>query len=137
MNASAAQCPQLKVVYDYDDDDACVMQNPVTTLAWLVAIFELLGPLVSLVIDTKNFCEPALRYKPILCLTVLSLVLNYVIALGHPHSWGNIFGQYEFPWSYKSLFAWTIILEGAIYGGLVFCMRSFLQQLQQRRCVPV
>ncbi|KAL0022621.1 hypothetical protein WJX77_011150 [Trebouxia sp. C0004] len=71
--------------------------NPAATLAWLVANFELLGPLVSLVIDTKNFCEPALRFKPIFLLTSFYLATAYIAALGRPDGWGNTFAQYEFP----------------------------------------
>lgn len=106
-------------------------------MVWLVAIFELLGPLVSLVIDTSNFCEPALRYKPIMCLTVFYLAVDLVAALGHPNGWGNLFWQYEFPIGYKRFFAWSILLEGAVYGVLVSMMRRLLQRLDHIRCVPV
>ena len=99
------------------------MQNPVTTVAWLVGIFELLGPLISLVVDTKNFCEPALRFKPFIGLTVVYLAADLVATLGHPDSWGNLFWQFEAPTSYRRFFAWSILLEGAVYGGLVSMMR--------------
>lgn len=112
------------------------MQNPVTSLAWLVASFELLGPLVSLVIDTRNFCQPALRRKPILFMTLLYLTADYVAALGNPKYWGNVFAQVDFPDSYKKQFAWTITTEAVCYGVLTFSLRNILLLYKQRRCTP-
>ena len=113
------------------------MQNPVPTLAWLVANFELLGPLASLSIDTRRFCEPALRFKPILVLSLVSLTLSYIAALGKPDSWGNLFAQYEFPTHFKEYFAWSIALEATGYGIVCHTLRLLLQRFQQGRVSPV
>ena len=40
-----------------------VLQNPVTAVAWFVADISLLGPLVSLTIETMDFCEGLFRTK--------------------------------------------------------------------------
>ena len=114
----------------------CAVQNPVTSLAWLVAIFELLGPLVSLVIDTHNFCQPALQYKPIMFMALLYLTMDYVAALGNPKHWGNIFAQYDFAKSYKRTFALTITVEAVCYGILTYSLRNLLQLYKRRRCMP-
>lgn len=100
-------------------------------------MFELLGPLVSLVIDTRNFCEPALRFKPIMILTLFYLAAAYVAALGHSDGWGNIFEQYQFPGSFKALFAWSMTAECAIYGVLCHAMRLMLQRYENRKCAPI
>ena len=111
----------------------CFMQNPVTTVAWLVGIFELLGPLISLVIDTKSFCESAIRFKPVICLTVVYLAADLVVTLAQPDSWANLFLQYVTPVAYRRFFAWSILLEGAVYGGLVSIVRVLLQRMQEHR----
>ena len=112
------------------------MQNPVATMAWLVANFQLLGPLISLVVDTRRFCEPALRFKPILLLTLLFLCLSYTAALGRPAVWGNLFMQYEFPSHLKVLFAWSMALEATSYGIICHTLRLALQRYQQSRIAP-
>jgi len=113
------------------------VQNPVPTLAWLVTNFELLGPLVSLVIDTRNFCEPALRFKPVMILTAFYAATAYIAALGRPDGWGNTFSQYLFPGSYRPWFACTITAEATCYGILTYTMRLMLQRYQRRRCAPI
>ncbi|DBB02796.1 TPA: hypothetical protein ACH3X1_013628 [Trebouxia sp. C0004] len=107
--------------------------NPAVTLAWLVANFELLGPLVSLVIDTKNFCEPALRFKPIFHLTSFYLATAYIALLGRPDGWGNTFAQYDFPSSFKPQFAWRMTVEATTYGIVTY---TLLQRFKRRRCAP-
>lgn len=104
---------------------------------WLVSNFELLGPLISLVIDTKNFCVPALRFKPFMVLTLFYLATAYIAALGKPSAWGNVFAQYQLPGSAKRGFAWIITVEATIYGILVHLMRTVLQRYKQRRCTPL
>ena len=115
---------------------SCGVQNPVPTLAWLVANFELLGPLISLMVDTRRFCEPALRFKPILLLLLVSLSLSYTAALGRPGLWGNLFMQYEFPLRFKVLFAWSVALEATSYGIICHTLRLALQRFQQNRVTP-
>ena len=113
------------------------MQNPVPTLAFLVANFELLGPLMSLLVDTRRFCVSALRFKPILLLILLFLCLAYTAALGKPAVWGNIWLQYEFPSHFKVLFAWSMALEATTYGIICHTLRLALQRFQQRQVTPV
>lgn len=112
------------------------MQNPAVSLAWLVANFELLGPLVSLVIDTKNFCEPALRFKPIFFLTSFYCTTAYIALLGRPDGWGNTFAQYDFPSSFKPQFAWRMTVEATTYGIVTYTLRLVLQRFKRRKCAP-
>ncbi|KAL0023496.1 hypothetical protein WJX79_002152 [Trebouxia sp. C0005] len=111
-------------------------EDPAVTLAWLVANFELLGPLVSLVIDTKNVCEPALRFKPIFLLTSFYLATAYIAVLGRPDGWGNTFAQYDFPGSFKEHFAWSITVEATTYGVMTYTLRLVLQRFRRRKCAP-
>ena len=111
---------------------SCV-QNPVPTMAWLTANYELLGPLVSLGIDTRQFCEPALRFRPIMLLSFVIFTVSSVAALGRPSLWGNLFGQYEFPRQFKNHFAWSMALEATAYGIVCHTLRLLLQRFQQRQ----
>ena len=114
----------------------CCVQNPVQTLAWLVANFQLLGPLVSLVIDTRLFCEPALRFKPILFLSLVSLTITYTATLGKPAHWGNFFQQYDFPIGFKIYFAWSIAIQAILYGIVCHTLRLSLMRYQRRHVAP-
>ncbi len=131
--------PSLRTCYNHLPSHTCslcVVQNPAVTLAWLVANFELLGPLVSLVIDTKNFCEPALRFKPIFLLTSFYLTTAYIALLGRPDGWGNTFAQYDFPSYFKPQFAWRMTVEATTYGIVTYTLRLVLQRFKRRKCAP-
>ncbi|KAL3156049.1 hypothetical protein ABBQ32_013037 [Trebouxia sp. C0010 RCD-2024] len=117
-----------------------VKQNPVTSAAWLVADISLLGPLVSLTIDTENFCKGLLRTK----VTVLFALAHVIIAAitlllpaqHHLTSVAAYLKLYNFSAAFRLEFAGLAIGGVLTYGVLVNASRRFLNRLQHSRVHP-
>ena len=67
---------------------------------WSTANFQLLGPIVSLTVDTRLFVQPIFHTVPLLSLAVTFTVLATVIILA-PRTKGNILALYQFPQDYR------------------------------------
>ena len=115
---------------------ACFLQNPVNTLQWLEADVHLLGPLTSMVIDTKDFCQPVLRAKLMLSLAVVFNALAWACILTRtPHS-SNPFSLFDFVQLFRLQLAGLIVLECVIYFLVVSCVRRLVALYEQRRLHP-
>ena len=55
-----------------------ILQNPVVSLAWLFGNLQLLAPAAGMANDTRSFCQPALRYKPLLVVWTVITTLAYL-----------------------------------------------------------
>ncbi|KAL3136147.1 hypothetical protein ABBQ32_007164 [Trebouxia sp. C0010 RCD-2024] len=118
-----------------DGSQFSYLQNPVNTLMWLGANFSLIGPIISLAIDTKLFVRTIFR-GPLLFLSIVNVGLASAGLMAGPAKHANILQLYCFP----QLFRFQV--EGLGAGGWVFfyifitLTRYVLRQCQSRKVVP-
>lgn len=111
------------------------LQNPVNTLMWLGANFSIIGPIVSLAIDTKLFVQPIFR-GPLLFFSIANLGLAAAAFMAGPARHANMLQLHRFP----QLFRFQ--LEGLGVAGWVFfyiiitLTRYALKRYQSRRVMP-
>jgi len=112
------------------------VQNPVTSTAWLAANAQLLTPLVSMTVDTRQFCEPLHRTRPVFVIVATYILLSFVVVLVRPDQHVNWLSLYNFAQSFRFQFL------GVAFGGLfayiilVSATRLLLRQHQHRRVQP-
>ncbi|DBA88976.1 TPA: hypothetical protein ACH3X2_000200 [Trebouxia sp. C0005] len=111
--------------------------NPVTSLAWLVANLQLFAPLFSLTVDTKRFCEPVLRTKPLLITVGVYTILSYVAILVRPDQSINQLRLYNFSQSFRLQFAAVLVAGIVAYILMVHAARRLLHVYGRRRLRPV
>ncbi len=112
------------------------LQNPVNSIQWLEADLHLLGPLVSLTIDTRLFCQPLFRTKIVLVLAVVFTLFCWAAILIR---WGDntdTFGYYNFLQSFRLEFFGSLLAEAAGYIMVVYGARWLLGVYQRRRLHP-
>ena len=112
------------------------LQNPVTSLAWLVANVQLLAPLISLTIEINNFCEPLFRTKPLLILATIYSVVSYVAILTRSSQRVNPLNLYNFAQTFRLEFAGVALAGTVGYTVLVHGCRLLLRIHEQRRLHP-
>ncbi|DBA85716.1 hypothetical protein WJX77_011623 [Trebouxia sp. C0004] len=111
--------------------------NPVTSSAWLVANLQLFAPFASLTVETKWFCEPVLRTKPLLITAGVYTVLSYVAILVRPDQSINLLKLYNFSQSFRLQFAAVLAAGTVAYTLVVNATRRLLHVYGQRRLQPV
>lgn len=114
----------------------CCLQNPVTSLAWLVANLQLLAPLISLTIELNNFCEPLLRTRPLLVLALVYTVVSYMAILTRSNQRVNPLNLYNFAESFRLELLGVALAGTVAYIVLVHGCRKLLQFHEQRRLHP-
>ena len=114
----------------------CFLQNPVNTLQWMEADLHLLGPMTSLILDTKNFCQPVLRAKLFLSLAIFCGVFSNVALLVQTSDIPNPFSLFNFVQSFRLEIVGMISAECIVYFLLVNTMRRFLSVYERRRLHP-
>lgn len=67
------------------------LQNPVNTFAWLIANFELLGPVISLGVDTRLFVKPIYKTGFYIPVALAYLILSVLSIMAGPVHRANIF----------------------------------------------
>ena len=112
------------------------MQNPVNTMLWLNANFQLLGPIISLTVETRLFVQPIFRTAPLLILSVVYTVFANLALMTGPAVHANAFRLYHLP--QKERFQ----IEGLGVAAVVYfylCItitRRLLKRYQQRKIQP-
>ena len=114
-----------------------VLQNPVITLAWQVTDFCLIGPLLSLSVDTKLFCESALRSRPLQIMALAYTAITYILILVNPASYVRILPLYSFSLPEREYLALILTAEAACYYVLIRGSRRVLAMFQQRKLHPM
>ena len=97
---------------------------------------HLLGPISSLVLDPKNFCQPILRAKLFLSLAVCSFVLANMALLVPTSHIPNLFSLFNFVQTFRFEFLGIMIAECILYFLLLNSMRRFLTVYERRRLHP-
>lgn len=100
------------------------------------ADLHLLGPMTSLVLDTKNFCQPVLRAKLLLTLAILVGVFANLALLVRTTHIANLFSLFNFIESFRLELVGMITAECIIYFLLVNGMRRLLSVSERRRLHP-
>ncbi len=114
-----------------------MLQNPVTSSAWLVANLQLFAPFASLSVDTIWFCEPVLHAKSLLITAGVYSILSYVAILVRPDQSINLLRLYNFPQSFRLQFAAVLAAGTVAYILVVHAARRLLHVYGQRRLQPV
>lgn len=121
-------------------DTVMMMQNPVTTIAWLSADVSLLGPLVSLTIDTKEFCLGLFRTKVVLLFSLTQGIMVCFTVLLRPHHHAIFMSTFLRLYSFQHSFRFEVaglILAGIVaYAIVVNASRRLLDRLQRSRVHP-
>lgn len=120
-----------------DCTNVTVLQNPVTSLAWLVANLQLFAPFVSLTVDTKRFCEPVLRTRVLLITVGIYTILSYVAILVRPDQSINLLRLFDFSQSFRLQFAAVLAASTVAYILVVNATQRLLHAYGQRRLQPV
>lgn len=117
-----------------------IVQNPVTTMAWLVGDVSLLGPLVSLTIDTKDFCLGLFRTKAVLLFSLAQGIMVAFTILLRPHHhvifMSAYLRLYSFAQSFRFEVAGLIVAGILAYAVMVNASRRLLDRLQRSRVHP-
>lgn len=109
-------------------------------MAWLSADVELLGPLVSLTIDTKDFCLGLFRTKVVLLFSLAQVIMVSCTMLLRPHHHATLTSTYLKLYSFTQSFQFEVtgvILAGVVaYAIAVNTSRRLLERLQRSRVHP-
>ena len=108
------------------------MQNPVTTVAWLMANLELLAPLVSITIDISKFCAPLIHTKVFVAFAVMYTSSSCVLAFVRTDRLG-LLSLYNFPQSFRNQFAGVATAGLLIYIVVVNSIQQALKNREQRK----
>ena len=114
----------------------CYVQNPVTSTAWLAANAQLLSPLVSMTVDSRQFCEPLYRTRPVFIIVATHILLSFVAILVRPDQHVNLLSLCNFAQSFRFQFLGVVFGGLFAYAVLVSSTRLLLRQHQQRRVQP-
>ena len=107
-------------------------------MLWMTGYMQLLGPMVSLTIDTKPFCQSPLRCKPVLLIAVQYLFMGFTIVLFPPNALGlNILRLFHFPRSFRWFVLGQIAFFAVMYAIVVGMTRRILARYERRRLRPV
>ncbi len=108
------------------------MQNPVTTVAWLMANLELLAPLVSITIDISKFCAPLIRTKVFVAFAAIYTSLSVVLAFVRTDRL-NLLSLHNFPQSFRYHFVGVASAGLLMYIVVVQSIRRALKHREQRK----
>ena len=101
----------------------CVLQNPVSTVVWLVANYSLMAPLATFSLDIQRFAIPLQERKPQLLLSVTFMSLAYLAILCGPAAHANIFALYNFPISFRLQVAGVVLAQFLSCATILICVR--------------
>ena len=113
------------------------VQNPVATLVYLNGNFQLLAPLISLLLETQFFCQSALKSKPMLLVSLLFLILAYGSIVAPLQSIWNPLGFFDFSQSFRWKHGCAIAVSTLVYTALIRMTRRILACHEHRRLRPL
>ena len=108
------------------------------TWAWVIADISLLGPLISLTIDTRLFCQSVWRSKLLLLLVSVYIALAYTTVASSAFTWLNIVHLSDaFPQSFRWESVGLIIAGTLVYAFVVNGSRRMLSRLDKHKVRPL
>ena len=108
---------------------ACV-QNPVNTFGWLTCNCQMLGPMITLGVDTHLFVQPVTSSRPYMCVSILYFGLTTLAIMAGPVPSCNIFQLALFPQSFRFQMEWHVMVGAVGFAVALRTMRAVLD-----RCV--
>ena len=108
------------------------MQNPVITVAWLMADLQLLAPLVSITPEISKFCAPLIRTKAFAAFAVMNMLSSCMLVIVKMDRLG-LLSLYNFPQSFRNHFAGVATAGLFIYIIVVQVIRRALNEWEQRK----
>ena len=105
------------------------LQNPVSTIVWLVANYSLLAPLTTFSQDIKLFAIPLQQRKPQLLMAVAFMVLAYLAILCGPATHANFFHLYVFPVSFRLQVAGVVLAQFSVCACVLIGVKALLAHL--------
>lgn len=105
-----------------------MLQNPVSTIVWLVANYSLLAPLTTFSIDIQCFAIPLKERKPQLLMSVMFMVLAYLAILCAPAVHANLFHLYSFPVPFRLQAAAVVLAQFSVCATVLICVRQLVSR---------
>ena len=118
--------------------DLCFLQlqNPVNTIMWLTANFQLMGPIISLGVDTKLFVQRIFHKGPLPVLAAVYISLGTVAIMAGPATHANIFRLYRLPQAFRFRVEGLGIGDALLFIIFITVTRHILRRYQKRQIVP-
>lgn len=113
------------------------MQNPVVTVFFLTGNMQLLAPLISLLIETRSYCQSPLKSKPMLFIALFYTILAYSTILTPWVSIWNPLHLFNFPQSFRWELSGQIVILTLVYTAVIRLTRRILDCYERRRLRPV
>ena len=113
------------------------MQNPVATFVFLNGNMQLLAPLISLLLETRPFCQSPLKSKPMLWLSLCYTIAAYGSIVAPLQTIWNPLGFFDFPQSFRWIHGVTIVITTLMYTVTIRVSRRILACHERRRLRPV
>ena len=108
------------------------MQNPVITVAWLMAGLQLLAPLVSITTEISKCCPLLMRTKVLVAFAVMNTLSSCVLVIVRIDRPG-LLSLYNFPQSSKNHFAGVATAGLLIHIIVMQSIRRALKHWEQRK----
>lgn len=113
------------------------LQNPVNTYAWLTANFQLLGPVISLRVDTRLFVKPIYKTGFYIPVAIVYLILSILgILLGPVHK-ANILGLAIYPQHFRFQMEGLAVAAVVLFWAVVNTTRRIINRLEGSKVSPV
>ena len=105
-----------------------MLQNPVSTIVWLVANYSLMAPLAAFSFDTQFFAIPLKERKPQLLMSVTFMILAYLAILCGPATHASLFHVYSFPVSFRLQTAALVLAQFSVCTTALICVRQLVSR---------
>ena len=113
-----------------------MLQNPVSSLAFLVANALLLIPLASLTAATNRFCKALLCNKLFLIFAIIYTLLSQIFVLVRPSKSINLLSLYNFTQLFRFQLFGAVIAACALYMALLLLTYYALRKIRQAKVQP-
>lgn len=107
------------------------------TLLFSVGNMQLLGPLISLLLETSPYCQRILNYKPMLSAALVYAFVAYAMILAPIVLIWNPFRLFNFPQSFRCLLAAQTVGSTVAYAITIRLTRHILAAYDNRRLHPI
>lgn len=101
-----------------------------------VGNMQLLGPLISLLLETSPYCQSPWKYKPMLSATLTYALVAYAMILAPLVLLWNPLQLFNFPQSFRWLLGAQTVVSTVAYAVTIRLTRRILACYEHRRLQP-
>ena len=98
---------------------------------------QLLGPLISLLLETSPYCQRVLKCKPMLSAALIYALVAYAMILAPIVLIWNPLRLFNFPQSFRWLLAAQTVASTVAYAVTIRLTRRILAAYEHRRLRPI